>query len=78
MIVDNDFIAGIFIGGMEGVEDEYELFKSAHPTALILPMASTGAAALEIYKKNEFRGMQELKNDYAYIALFYKLFKGLI
>lgn len=73
MIVENDFIAGIFVGGMEGVEDEYETFIDAHPDSLTLPIASTGAAALEIFKKGSFE--EELKDDYAYIALFYRLFK---
>lgn len=73
MIVNNDFIAGIFVGGMEGVEDEFELFTQSHPEAMVLPMASTGAAALEIYKGGDFD--DSLKDDYAYIALFYRLFK---
>ncbi|WP_352309460.1 hypothetical protein [Psychrobacter sp. W2-37-MNA-CIBAN-0211] len=74
MIVNNDFIAGIFVGGMEGVEDEFELFTQSNPEAMVLPMASTGAAALEIYKGDDFD--DSLKDDYAYIALFYRLFKG--
>lgn len=73
MIVDNDFIAGIFIGGMEGVEDEYELFVDSHPSTIALPIASTGGAALMIYEEGNFD--KSLKDDYAYIALFYKLFK---
>lgn len=73
MIVENDFVAGIFIGGMEGVEDEYKLFVDSHPSAIALPMASTGGAALMIYEEGNFE--TSLKDDYAYIALFYKLFK---
>ena len=69
MIIENDFVAGIFVGGMEGVEVEYEVFTNAHPNALTLPMASTGSAALEIFKRGDFE--EELKDDYAYIALFY-------
>lgn len=73
MIIDNEFIAGIFIGGMEGVEDEFKLFTQSHPKAMVLPIASTGAAALRIYEKGDFD--ISLKNDYAYIALLYRLFK---
>lgn len=76
MIVNNDFIAGIFVGGMEGVEDEFELFTKSHPEAMVLPMASTGAAALGIYEEGDFD--VSLKDDYAYIALFYKLFKEIL
>lgn len=73
MITENDFISGIFVGGMDGVEDEYEIFTAAHPNALILPMASTGAAALKLFESGSFEG--SLKDDYAYIALFYRLFE---
>ena len=51
MFEDNDFKVGIFIGGMEGVEKEFDLFKLSHPGSLILPVASTGAAARLIYDR---------------------------
>lgn len=73
MITENEFIAGIFVGGMEGVEEEFKLFTQSHPEAMVLPMASTGAAALRIYENGDFD--DSLKDDYAYIALFYRLFK---
>lgn len=77
---DQNFIAGIFIGGMEGIETEMLIFKENHPNALILPIASTGAGALEIYHKypsyypSNFK--DELKNNYAYLSLFTKLLGG--
>ena len=49
MISENDFSAAVFIGGMDGVEDEYKMFKEYHPDALLLPIASTGAASKIIY-----------------------------
>lgn len=70
MITQNDYKIGIFIGGMEGVIDEYELFKNSNPNALILPVASTGAAAKIIYDSMEQKPNERLTNDYAYIALF--------
>lgn len=73
MIAGNDFQVGIFIGGMEGVIDEYQLFKKAHPRALILPLASTGAAAKIIYESHEKLNKEELKTNYAYMSLFRKL-----
>lgn len=78
MIGDNDFVAGIFIGGMEGVEDEFALFKKNHPNALLLPIASTGAAALSIYQNSPENYSEELKSDYAYMSLFTKLLKDKI
>ena len=74
---DKKFIAGFFIGGMDGVIDEMKLFKENHPNTPIFPIASTGAAALEIYNMSptvypeEFK--DELKHNYAYLSLFIKL-----
>jgi len=73
----NNFRVGIFIGGMEGVEEEYELFRNHHPNALILPIASTGAAARIIYNTNKFKN-ERLESDYAYMALFRYLLKDYI
>lgn len=81
MFTDQKFIAGIFIGGMEGVEDEYQLFKKYNPKAMALPIASTGAAAKIVFEKN-FDHTNERNNrlltDYAYMALFKSLLKGKI
>ena len=66
------FIAGIFIGGMEGVEEEYAIFKKNHPNAICLPIATTGAAAKIIYE-NEKDHDKRLNFDYAYSSLFQDL-----
>jgi hypothetical protein len=70
LILDNNFIAGIFIGGMEGIIDEFELFVKTHPNALVLPIASTGAAAKILFDKIKPQPDIRLLNDYAYMALF--------
>lgn len=70
MLLNNDFAVGIFIGGMDGILKEYELFKDAHPNALILPIASTGAAARIVYNSIEPKLDERLLNDYAFMALF--------
>lgn len=69
MIFDNQFVAGVFIGGMEGINDEYEIFKKVHPSALILPVASTGGAARQIFDNSD-RYDKRLLTDYAYMSLF--------
>lgn len=74
MFSESDFSAGVFMGGMEGVEDEYELFVQKHPNAIIIPVVSTGAATKIIY---ETVFPEKLKNDrfvkdYGYMALFQK------
>lgn len=74
MFSENKFDAAIFIGGMDGIEVEYNMFKVYHPDALLLPIASTGAATKIVY--DNFLP-EELKNerlvkDYGYMSLFQK------
>jgi len=69
------FSAGIFIGGMDGVVDEYKLFRQLQPEALIIVLESTGAAAKIIYDEllpEEFKN-ERLVKDYGYMSLFQKL-----
>lgn len=44
-MLNGEFEAGVFIGGMEGVEDECALFKGMHPEAKILALGAPGGAA---------------------------------
>jgi len=78
LINENDFKVGIFIGGMEGINDEYAMFKESHPNALILPIASTGAAANILYENKHQNFDIRLRNDYAYMALFRDLLNDYI
>ena len=70
MLQSERFAAGVFIGGMEGVEEEYAMFREMHPDALALPIASTGAAALLIFRENPERFHPDLETDLAYPSLF--------
>jgi hypothetical protein len=67
---ENKFKAAIFIGGMEGINEEYKLFIKENPNALVLPIASTGAAANILYEKLKKTADIRLATDYAYMALF--------
>lgn len=78
LINENDFKVGIFIGGMEGINDEYLIFRDKHPNALILPIASTGAAAKFLYDSQPDKFDSRLLNDYAYMALFRDLLNNYI
>jgi len=78
LINENEFKVAIFIGGMEGINDEYVMFKKNHPNVLILPIASTGAAARILYENQPQNFDIRLKNDYAYMALFRDLLKDYI
>jgi len=75
MFSENQFVAGIFIGGMEGIKDEFKLFREFHPKALILPISSTGAASQFVYNNYLSSDLknQRLVNDYAYMSLFQDL-----
>lgn len=69
------FSAGIFIGGMDGVEEEYKLFREYYPNAIIIVLASTGAAAKIIYNEllpGKFKN-ERLVKDYGYMSLFQEL-----
>lgn len=74
MLKEFHFSAAVFIGGMDGVEVEYNLFKEFHPNALILPIASTGGAAKIIYDNNFPDNLknERLLKDYGYMSLFQK------
>lgn len=75
MIRDNDYVAAVFIGGMEGVEKEYFLFKEFHPDVLCLPIASTGAAAKILYNMNPHEFDERLMSELSYTSLFKELLK---
>jgi hypothetical protein len=70
MLTDHAFDAGVFIGGMSGVIEEYHFFHRHHPSAVVLPIASTGAAAHEIFHSERDRYPRELATDLAYPSLF--------
>lgn len=75
MFRENEFVAAVFIGGMDGIEVEYNMFKEIYPEALLLPIASTGAATKIVYDNllaEEFKE-ERLLNDYGYTSLFQKL-----
>lgn len=75
MFLENKFSAAVFIGGMDGIETEYKIFKDYHPNALILPIASTGGASKILYDNvvsNEIKN-KRFETDYGYMSLFQDL-----
>lgn len=73
MINDTPFHAGVFIGGMEGVVEEFKLFREVHPAAKIWPLASTGAAALDIYTSLDRPRPELFLREMTYQTLFRQL-----
>lgn len=70
MIDDNEYEAAVFIGGMKGIFDEYDLFTAKHPEAKVLPVASTGAAARALFEKFREQLDKRLLTELSYTSLF--------
>lgn len=62
-----EYEAAVFIGGMEGIFEEYELFINLHPEAKILALGSPGGAARQL--GNSIRKSND-RIDFA--SLFYE------
>jgi SLOG cluster3 family len=73
MIKENSFKAGFFIGGMQGVKDEYDLFRKWHPGSNAFPIASTGGAAAELIDLVENMVVKKQMSSKAYLALYESL-----
>jgi hypothetical protein len=71
------FLCGIFIGGMEGVEAEYKLFRKSQPDVPAFPVASTGAASAKIFQSDLTmqQACPELLIEVSYINLMRSLIK---
>ncbi len=68
MIGSQKFDAAVLIGGMEGIDEELKIFKQYHPTALILPVPSTGAAAQMVYYSGNFPA--EIEKEISFASMF--------
>lgn len=74
MLSEFNFSAAVFIGGMEGIKDEYKMFVEKHPESIVLPIASTGAATKIVYDSifPEDQRNERFVKDYGYMSLFQK------
>lgn len=73
MVSDLDFDAAVFLGGGQGVKAEFDLIRRSQPQTRIIPVASTGRAALDIFNAGDYP--QRLKTDCNYSALFGDMFE---
>jgi hypothetical protein len=71
MFTERRFKAAVFIGGMSGIIQEYELLKSLQPEASVVPVISTGGAVLKLPARSKSLD-QDLGNDFDYISLFHR------
>jgi len=75
MIGSRRFDAAVIIGGMEGIYEEVDLFAEFHPTAVVLPLATTGAAAAIVYRQGAYDPI--FARDRTYSTLFRRRLSGL-
>jgi hypothetical protein len=86
MIKSEPFSAAFFIGGMEGVEAEYEMLKQERPRVPRFPVYTTGAAARILWTEEQRWTMDEpdirevhgpdldqLRTNTSYVGLFTNL-----
>ncbi|MGG5149210.1 SLOG domain-containing protein [Alcaligenes aquatilis] len=68
MIRSRQFDAAVLVGGMEGIDEEVEIFRQYHPRALVLPVPSTGAAARIVYRSGNFPA--DLETEISFASMF--------
>lgn len=71
MLGENAISAGVFIGGMQGIVDEFRLFRQMRPHAVLVPVASTGGAVLDLMRELP-NATDDLTTDLDYVALFHR------
>jgi hypothetical protein len=73
MLSRSDLEAAVFIGGMEGVEVEYDLFKKFHPNSKALLVTAPGGAARKLAQR--IYGLpEEFVGDINFANLFHAEF----
>lgn len=74
MFADYSYTAGVFIGGMSGIVQEYELMRELQPRATMIPVISTGGAVHDVAQRMG-SVPQDLSEDLDYVALFHRHLK---
>lgn len=71
MFSDFNFTDAVFIGGMKGIVDEFELIEKVHPAVTRIPVLSTGGAVLDLATRVP-NLPPDLATDLDYVALFHR------
>lgn len=67
MFGDRPFQAAVFIGGMEGVEDEYEMLRSTKPAPNLIALPAPGGVAEEIFERIDGLPAElKMRTDFTY------------
>ena len=72
MFRDNPTDCAVFIGGMNGILEEYNMLKGMYPDAAYYAFASTGGASVDLYKQIGLHN-EMLLHSYAYSSVFQEL-----
>lgn len=73
MLSRSDLVTAVFIGGMEGVLAEHEIFTSFHPEAKVLTIPAAGGAARQLAER--LRGNDDV--DFENVDFSRQFYKGL-
>jgi hypothetical protein len=71
MFSDFNFTAAVFIGGMGGIVQEFDLLQRLQPNATMLPVISTGGAVHDVAQRLG-KTPSDLSDDMDYVALFHR------
>lgn len=72
------FQAAVFIGGMDGIDEELQIFRKAHPSAALIPVGSTGAAALNLWNSGVGLASGKFRNNLLAATRYRELFRTLL
>ncbi|MBX5164525.1 MULTISPECIES: hypothetical protein [unclassified Rhizobium] len=71
MFTENEFTNAVFIGGMGGILDEFEMLRQAQPKINLIPLVSAGGAASLVAER--MGGVSDdLKTNLDFVALFHR------
>lgn len=78
MLVDTSPAAGIFVGGMEGIRDEFLLFRDLFPTRPVYALGRPGGEARALASSSRSPIATELLDGDVYPALFRRVLEDLV
>ena len=71
MFSDFRYTAGVFIGGMRGIIQEYDSLRELQPNAKVIPVISTGGAVHDVAQRMA-SVPKDLGEDLDYVSLFHR------
>jgi hypothetical protein len=74
MFRETKFSAAVFVGGMRGIIDEFDLLREIQPGTSMLPVVSSGGAVLEVARRlRDYPS--DLNSDLDYVSMFHRLLR---